>query len=129
VQLQVGQVGQPDEGGEVVGDDEVDPAVAGLQRHRAHPVRRVRGPLLLVEVSAVHAVGITLERQRAAAQVRQQRRRHARVVLDDLALGEADLGIEDLVEVRQRQLLAVDLDLLALAGRHEWARYPLPLSG
>ena len=50
--------------------------------------------------------------------MRQQHRRDARVVVDHLALGEAGLGIEDLVEVGERQRPPVDLDLHALRRRH-----------
>ena len=111
MQLQVGEVGEPDQRGEVVTEDEVDVAVAGLDRLRADPLGRVRRLLLLVEVLAVYAVGVALEGQRAAAQMREHRGRDARVVVHHLALGEAGLRVEDLVEVRQRQPPAVDVDL------------------
>ena len=54
----------------------------------------------------------------AAAQVRQQHRRDPRVVLDHLALGEAGRGIEDLVEVGEREPAPLDLDLHALGRGH-----------
>ena len=102
VQLEVGEVGGPDERGNVVGQAEVDVAlvVAAPDRRGLHPLRAVRGALLLVEELALDAVGVALHGQRPAVQVRDQDRRHARVVVDHLALGEAGLRIEDLVEVR-----------------------------
>src|SRR5215207_3046501 len=44
----------------------------------AYPLRRVRGALLLVEVAALDAVRVALERERAIAQVRQEHRCDAR---------------------------------------------------
>src|SRR3954451_19474988 len=83
--------------------------------------------LLLVEVGAADAVGIALEGQGAPPQVREQRRRDPRVVVDHLALGEPRLGIEDLVEVREGQPPAVDVDLEALG--HATRRYPFERGG
>jgi hypothetical protein len=42
--------------------------------------------------------------------MRQDRGRDPRVVVDDLALGEAGLGIEDLVEVGELELASFDDD-------------------
>ena len=78
---------------------------------RAGPTRARARALLLVEVLALDAVRVALERQRAAAQVRQQHGGDARVVVDHLALGEADVRVQDLVEVGQRQPPALDLHL------------------
>jgi hypothetical protein len=111
----VGQVGGPHERGQVVDHAEVHVrAVLGrTARDDAlgpYPVRPVLGTFLLVEELAFDAVRVALHRQRPALEVRQHERRHARVVVDHLALGEARLGIEDLVEVGELELLALDLD-------------------
>jgi hypothetical protein len=58
---------------------------------------------------ALDAVRIADQGHRTAAQVREQHRRDPGVVVEDLALGEAGLWVEDLVEVRDRQPPAVDL--------------------
>ena len=71
--------------------------------------------------AALDPVGVALERQRPVAQVRQHVRRDARVVVDHLALGEADCGIQDLVEVGERQAAAADVDVDAVARRHRRA--------
>jgi hypothetical protein len=120
VQLEVGEVGEPHERRQVVAEAEVDRArvVAAPDRRRLHPVGPVARALLLVEVLAGDAVRVALERQRAVVQVRQDGRRDARVVVDQLPLGEAGLGIEDLVEVRERQAAVADLDVEALGGGH-----------
>src|SRR5207253_9005331 len=76
----------------------------------AHPVGPVLRAALLVEVRGVDPVGVALERERALAQVGEQRGRDPGVVVDHLALGEADLGIEDLVEVGELELVTLDLD-------------------
>src|SRR5437867_7571784 len=70
------------------------------------------GAVLFVEELAVHSVGIALERERPAPQVREQRRRDSQVEIDHLRLGETRLRIEDLVEIAERQALAADRHLL-----------------
>ena len=120
VQLEIGEVGQPHERGLVVGQDVVDrPHARGL-----NPVGTVRWRVLLVEELRVDAVGVALERQRAALDVRQDGRRDAREVVDDVALGEAGLGIEDLVEVRELHLAPADLgqDRVGLLAHDELRR-------
>src|SRR5207244_10166220 len=54
--------------------------------------------------------GVALQRERTLAQVGEQNRRDARVVVDHLALGEAHPWIKDLVEVGELQLVTLDLD-------------------
>jgi hypothetical protein len=75
----------------------------------------VGGDPLLEEALALDPVRITDPGQSTVVEVRQQRRSDPGVVVDDLALGEAGLGIEDLVEVRDRQPAAVDLYFAAFA--------------
>jgi hypothetical protein len=83
--------------------------------------------VLVVEVRARHAVGIALERHRAALEVREQRRRDPRVVVEHVRLGESGLGIQDLAQVRQPQPPAVDLDLGLLTLAHDLGgRHVLP---
>ena len=53
-----------------------------------------------------------------ARQMREQDRRDPRVVLDHLPLGEAHRGIEDLLQVGERERVALDLDVDALGRRH-----------
>src|SRR5207248_174503 len=113
VQLDRRHVGHPHQRGQVVAEAVVDGAavaVAGYGR-RGHPLRPVRGAALLVEVLLVDAVGVALERQRPLLQMRQQSTGDPRVVVDDPALGEPCLRIEDLVEVGELETLPFDLDL------------------
>ena len=72
VQLEVGQVREPDERRQVVGEQKSISLSPAVTRGR-HPVRAVRRALLLVEVLALDAVRVALQRQRPVAQVRQQR--------------------------------------------------------
>jgi hypothetical protein len=104
VQLEVGQVREPDDRRQVVADAEVDELRAHRHSLAPDPIGSMGRTLLLVEVPALDTVGIALERQRAIAQMRQQDRRDARVVLDDLALGEPRLGVHHLVQVREGEL-------------------------
>jgi hypothetical protein len=124
VHLEIGEVRQPHDRRQVVGQAVVDLALVLARVHasRPDPVGPVAGALLLVEELTVDAVRIALERQVAAAQVRQQDGRDPRVVLDHLTLGETGRGIEDLVQVREREPAALDLDLHALGRRHSGDR-------
>ena len=54
------------------------------------------------------AVRIALHDHRAIAQVRQQRIGHVRVVLEQVALGQPELGPEDLAQVGQPDVLPID---------------------
>src|SRR6266404_7115647 len=60
----------------------------------------------------------------------QQRRRYARVIIDDLGFSETHVGVHHLIEVAKAELLALDLDFGA--GRHgsgiETSLYMLPAS-
>ena len=115
VQLEAGQVGRPDQRGQVVDDQVGDgaaarPGAVRLDRGGADPVRAVRGDVLLEEGLAVHPLGVALERQRAARDVRQQGRRDPLVVVEDFGLGEAAVRVEHLAQVGQRQRPPVHLD-------------------
>ena len=68
-----------------------------------------RAPLL-EEPFALRAVGRAHERRRPAGEVGQHHRRDPPVVVDDVGLAEAGGGVEELVEVGERELAAVDLD-------------------
>src|SRR5262249_8759328 len=94
------------------------------------PRRPVTRAALLEEARRVDAVGVAAERQRPAFEVRQHDRRDARVVVDDLALGEAVVRVEDLVEVGEAERPRTDLDDGAAGRAHEALRArPLALAG
>ena len=57
------------------------------------PIGFVARAALLVEMHAIDAVGITLERERAAFQMRQDRAGDAQVIVNDIAFGEIGGGI------------------------------------
>ena len=115
VQFQAGQVGRPDERGQVVHDEVGHRGAAAARAVRgnlggADPVRAVLGDVLLEEGLAVDALGVALEGQRAAGDVRQQDTRHPLVVVEHLGLGEPGLRVQDLGQVGQGQRPAVDVD-------------------
>ena len=60
--------------------------------------------------SAVHAVREPHHRDRPAGEMAQHHRRDPGVVVDDGRFGEPDVGVEDLLEVREGELAATDLD-------------------
>ena len=117
MKLERRELSHPDERRAVVADAVVDLALVAPapDRRRLDPVGAVLRAALLVEVLLRDAVGVALQRHRAAAEVRQDRVGDPRVVVDHLALGEANLGPEHLVEIRQLELVPVDVYLAALA--------------
>ena len=115
VQLDRGEVGQPHERRQVVGERVVDRLAARGQRRRAHPVRAVRRRLLLEERLASTPSGQRVTVSARPCRCGSSTGATARVVVDHLALGEARLRVEHLVEVRQLQLAPADLGPRRLA--------------
>src|SRR5437588_3562703 len=72
----------------------------------------------LEEGLAVDAVGPAHQGHRPIGEVRHHDGADPRVVVDDLGLREPGLGVEDLVEVRQPQPPALDLNLATRLGAH-----------
>ena len=62
--------------------------------------------IFFVEKLRLHSVRVTLHRERAIFQMRKKHRRDADVVIDYLAFGEAGLRIQDLVQIRNRELFS-----------------------
>ena len=112
MQFDGGQVRHPDHRAQIVGKNVVDRAPVALapDGRGLHPVGPVRGGVLLEEILAVHAVGITLQGERTPLQMRNQHRPDAGVVVNDLPLGEAGCGIQDLVQIGQLQLPALNFN-------------------
>src|SRR6478736_2573869 len=115
VQLEGVEVGEVRQSRQVV-DEREDGVAPGA----ADPRRRARGDVLLEELHATDPVREADPCDGAVAQVRQDHRRDARVVVDHLGLGRAGAGIHHLLEARQLHPPAVDLDrdLAGLVGHH-----------
>ena len=64
-----------------------------------HPIGAVHGRVLFEKILLVHALGVTLHRQRTARQMGHEHGRDAGVVIHHLAFGEAGGWIEDFFEV------------------------------
>jgi len=117
VQLEAGQVGRPDQRGQVV-DDQVGHCAARLTGPRAarlhvlgaDPVRPVARRVLGEERLGVDAFRVALERHRPARDVRQQHGGDPLVVVEHLGLGEPVRRVQHLRQVAQRQAVAVNLD-------------------
>jgi hypothetical protein len=115
VQLEAGQVGRPDQRGQVVHHQVGHVAAAPSRARRrepggADPVRAVGGDVLLEERLPVDALRVALERQRPAGDVRQQHRRDPLVVVEHLGLGEPGGRVQHLAQVGQRQRPALHAD-------------------
>ena len=117
VQVDAAEVDDPDELRGVAQHDLVGGPPGGkAQLDRLDPVGpRLRRALLEEEV-AVGAVHEALERHRTAAGAAQRAVGHGQVVVDQVELGVAALGEEDLVGVGDRDLAAGDGQRLALPG-------------
>ena len=86
------------------------------------PLGRESGLVLLIEVRAVNAVRERLQCERPIAKPRDEVRRDLGVVADEVGLRVAVLGEEDLLEIRQLDAFALDLE-----DRRDARRLP-PLS-
>ena len=106
------QIRQPDQRRQIVGQNVMDGAMVSLAPDRSslHPVRPMLRRILLVEKFFVHAVGIALAGERASGQMRQHRRRNTHVVVDHLLLGKSRRRIQNLFQIRQLELLALNLN-------------------
>jgi len=76
----------------------------------AQPWRESERRVLLKKELFVDAIRITLERKRTVAQMRKNERRNGIVVIDDVALGDAFAGIEDLIEIGQLKPMVLDVE-------------------
>ena len=103
-------------------------AVPARKLHELLPdVVRVRRDALLVEEVALDAVRVALHVERPSSQMRQRAFGDAEVIGDEVALGEAALGKERLVRVRDPDVVAADLHPISLAPDPlEPIGYPVP---
>ncbi len=109
MQLDAGEVRDPGERGRVVDDREHGRVPARERdRHLVHVVRVLRRHALLVEEVALDAVREPLHVERPPAQVRQRVVGDVEVVADEVALGEPARREEDLVLVRERDVVTAD---------------------
>ena len=116
VQLERGEVGEPHERREVF-DDAAALAAVGLERlGRVHPAGWWRRAALLEEPLAGGAVGRPHERGRPPGEVGEHHRRDLPVVVDHVGFAESRRGVQQLVEVGERELAALDLDRLTASG-------------
>src|SRR6266516_829726 len=83
------------------------PIIALTQNlRRFHTLRPMRRAIFFVKEFCIHSVRIPFHGQRPIAKVRQKNRRDPDVVIDYLALGEANFRVENLVQVRNRELFS-----------------------
>ena len=121
VDLERGELGEPDEDGRLVHERVGGDAVAVLDVCAWDPVGGVVLEVLAEEhlarrLGGAHPVHPALARRRATRRLRDHDRGDAVVVVDHLALGGARGRVEDLVEVRQPQPAPVDVHLLLSSG-------------
>src|SRR5579863_4387638 len=111
------EIRDPDKRGQIVRQNVIYIALIAFtpDRRGLYPVRTMFRRVLFEEEFFVHAFGIALQGERAFCKMRQQDRRDARVVVDHLSLGEPSCGVKYLVQVRQTQMFAVDLNYLWFA--------------
>ena len=102
-------IGEVDESRRLVDHDVVDAVVVvgGRQGAPGDVVGEMVGVVLLVEAGFVDAVGVAFQRQAAIPEVRQHEPGDVPVVTDDVALGPAVGGEQDLVVAMRLDLAAV----------------------
>src|SRR6185369_12240410 len=90
------------------------PAAATRDRNNPDPLRRESRCVLFIERLTGDAVWKPLERYRSAFQMRKNPVGYPDVEVDDLPFAEPAAGVEDLVEVRQCDAAAADIQLVGL---------------
>src|SRR5579864_6164649 len=95
VNFQTGQVRAPNQRREVINQEVPDGRSAATPWHGKgpYPFGLERRCILCIKKLAVDTVGIALERDRQVLEMRQDERRDASVIVDNLALCEAGRGI------------------------------------
>ena len=113
MQLDVGQVRRPDQGGQILHQAIMHIALISFAPNlrRFHPGGPVSRAVLLVKKFTVYAIWIALHGQRPVLQVRKQYRRDTNVIIDHLPFGEASFWIKNLVEIRDRKLFSINQQL------------------
>ena len=100
VQVDAAEIHHPEQRGEILDHGEVDDVGRlVLDRAQLDPVRTRRGRALHEEELAPGPVGVALHDHGPVAEMGQQRARDVRVVLEQVALGEAEGRPERLAEV------------------------------
>src|ERR671934_885125 len=117
VQLYAAEVDHPGERGGVVDDREHGRVPAGKPDELLADVVRVPRHALLVEESGVDAVRVALHVEGTTAEVRQRAVGDVDVVAHEVALRQPALGEEDLVRIRERNLVATDAHGGAVSSR------------
>ena len=122
VQVDAAEVDDPEQRRQILHDRKVDD-IAGpvLDRAELDPLRTGRGRALHEEELPRRAVRVAFHHHRAIAQVRQQHAGDLRVVLEQVALGQAGLRPEDLAKVGQPDVFPVNGqdDVVLTAGNSQ----------
>ncbi len=103
MELEGGEVREVDERGRLSCDEVLDAALGSQDGLYGQPVRCARRHVLLEERLRVDAVGEPHAGQAATGEMGEHRVGDREVVRDDLRLREVARGVEDLVQVRQRE--------------------------
>jgi hypothetical protein len=101
VDLQVGHICRPDERGQIVDQNVVDYRFFTGSRDGIglNPPRRERWGVFFVKILAIDSVRESLHRDRPVLEVRQNIAANSSVIVDDLAFGESNPGVHDLIEI------------------------------
>jgi hypothetical protein len=91
-------------------------------RRSLNPVWPIRWAALLVEKTTLNTIGVPFKCQWPIFQMRQQGRRDANVIIDDLPFGEASLWIKNFVQIRNGHGFSVDLERRFSFGRRLGSR-------
>src|SRR5215472_14096719 len=112
MQLEICKIGQPDQAGKVLHHTIIHETFIAITPDLGclHPLRAIRGAILLVKMKLVYAFGIAFESEGTSGKVRQEHRRNAHEIINDLALGETYRGVEDFIQIGKLDLTAFNFD-------------------
>jgi hypothetical protein len=117
VQIDAAEVHDPQQRREILHHGKIDDVARRvLDRARLDPFRTRRRRALHEEALARRAVRIALHHHRTIDEVRQERRCDVGVILQEIALGQAELGPEDLAQIGETHFARTDCDFAVLHG-------------
>ena len=105
IEIDATKIDEPQQRRQILDDRERDD-IARPVRDRAgfDPVRSGFRRALHEKMRARRAVGVTLHDHRAVGEMRQQRRRDVRVILQQMGFGDGEIGPEQLAQIREANL-------------------------
>src|SRR6202162_2048216 len=113
MELQVSQIGGPDEGRKIINNAIIDLSALGFcDLGCLYPFRTMVRTFFFVEEKSFDAIRVSLQSNRPVFEVRKQNGRNSDVVINDVSFRKPSLRIENFIEVRDVDLRSINVEAL-----------------